>query len=110
MFASESLHKLEPKKSQTEHNFIKLFTIVSYNVTYKQAIVFISGKPFQPSLVIAGTVEANPSETSFRYSTLGKALGLNHTHTALLQTFINYGCKMLCNIRTREQSYKYFFW
>jgi hypothetical protein len=43
---------------------IKLFTAVIYGFHYK--LVFVHGKPFQPSLMCAGDAGAYPSEAPFR--------------------------------------------
>ncbi len=39
-------------------------------------LVFVPGKPFQPSLMFASKAEANPSEAPFRFSTLEWVPGL----------------------------------
>jgi len=43
-------------------------------------LVFVSGKPFQPSLMFADKARVYPSEAPFRCSALGWAHGLNHKH------------------------------
>ncbi len=61
--------------------------------------LFVPGKPFQPSLVLAGNAGTNMSEAPFRCSTLGRLLASHYTrlerldrdkHSSLLQKSINY--------------------
>jgi hypothetical protein len=49
---------------------IKLFTAVIYEF-FKQARVFVPGKPFKPSLMFVDKDGAYRSEAPFRCSTLG---------------------------------------
>jgi hypothetical protein len=67
-----------------------------------------SGWPFQPSLMFVSKTGAYMSEASFRYNTLGQAPGFTHKYwiklerpdrenTCLLQVFVNYARKKLCN-------------
>jgi hypothetical protein len=65
--------------------------------------VFVHGKPFQRSLMIAGKARVYPSEAPCRCSTKEKAPGLTHKHvtrlerltrdkhSSLLRKFVNYG-------------------
>jgi hypothetical protein len=54
---------------------IKHFTAVIHECSQK-ARVFVSSKPFQPSVMFVGEARANPSKVSFSCFTLGKALAL----------------------------------
>jgi hypothetical protein len=69
--------------------------------------VFVPGKPFQPSQVIADKAGAYPSGASFRGSILGLAPGLSYKHqtslerlargkhSSLLRKFVTYVSKKL---------------
>ncbi len=76
----------------------------------KLARVLFPSNPFQPSLMFEGKAGADPSEVSFRCSTLGYALGLinehqtkleklaSYEHSMLLLKYINYDRKKFFNI------------
>ncbi len=61
----------------TRHDVKKLFKAVIYKCL-QYARVFVSGKPDQPNLMIAGKARAYLSENPFRGST--EAAGLSHEH------------------------------
>jgi hypothetical protein len=72
--------------------------------------VFLTGKPFQSSLIFAGKAAAYPSGVPKRTSPLDKALGFTHRHQtrleslardihySLLRTIVNYGRNKFYNI------------
>jgi hypothetical protein len=75
--------------------------------------VFVTNKPFQPSLMFVGKARANPREALKRSSPLEQALVLTNNylarleklagekHSSLLRTIVNYESKKMYNIVTR---------
>jgi hypothetical protein len=47
--------------------------------------MFFPGKPFKPSLMLAGKAGAYLSEPPFRLSSLGAAPGITHKHFTMLE-------------------------
>ncbi len=58
--------------------------------------MFVPGKPFQPSITVAGKAGAYPSEAPIRFSSIGLAPGLTlekfagEKHSTLLRKFENH--------------------
>jgi len=82
---------------------IKLFTPVIYGFSLK-ARMFVSGKPFQTSLMFVGTLEWSTLKVLHSGwlppypQTLDKAeKACRDKHSSLLRKSVNYGCKMFYN-------------
>jgi hypothetical protein len=89
-------------------NAIKNFTFVIYEYS------FVTGEPFQPSLMFVRKGGAYPSGAHKRSGALPTNIrlswkGLPGKNSSLLRTFVNYGRKKFCNIGPWRQFIKYFF-
>ncbi len=58
---------------------MKLFKALIYERS-ERAIVFVTGKPFQPSLMFEGKAGANSREAPFKCSALVEAPGITYKH------------------------------
>jgi hypothetical protein len=86
-------------------SIVKPFTAVIYRFSLK-AKEIVSGKPFQPSLMLVSKVGTYPSEAPFRCSTLGRLLvspaNIRLSWKGLLRKSVNYAHKKFYSTGTLD--------